>query len=140
MSRPDANEARSRPAEDGEGQELPRWPADWRELLPLHRWLWFERLWQDTCRLRLRYRLPIRAGWWEDGIQVEALATLAAWVERYDCGEWEDPPGKLALLYDLERLSILLRDGNQAFHPERDHPAFVGYLSEVGAEPPPSRR
>jgi hypothetical protein len=50
---------------------------------------------------------PLRSGWWEDPVQVEALAALAAWVERYDSGEWDDPPGKLALLYDLERLAAL---------------------------------
>ena len=41
---------------------------------------------------------------WEQPIQVEALAALAAWVERYDSGEWDDPPGKLSLLYDVERV------------------------------------
>ncbi len=129
MSWPDADQ-------EGDGQELPGWPAGWRELQPLQRWLWFERLWQDTCRLRDRYRLPIRAGWWEDHIQVEALAALAAWVEGYDSGEWEDPPGKLALLYDLERIGALLRDGGEPFHPDRDRARFVHYLSGLGCQPP----
>ena len=53
--------------------------------------------------LRERYRLGLRSGWWEDAIQVEAIAALAAWIDRYDTGEWDDPPGKLNLLYDLER-------------------------------------
>jgi hypothetical protein len=37
-------------------------------------------------------------------MQVEALAALGAWVERYDACEWDDPPGKLSLLYDRERV------------------------------------
>ena len=61
--------------------------------------------------------LPVRSWWWENPIQVEALAALAAWVERYDSGEWDDPPGKLALLYDLERVAAMLRDGNDPFYP-----------------------
>jgi hypothetical protein len=56
---------------------------------------WFEDLWLDVCRLRERYTLPVRSRWWENPIQVEALAALAAWVERYDSGEWDDPPGNL---------------------------------------------
>ena len=63
--------------------------------------LWWEQLWADVCALRGRYRLSLRSGWWEDQVQVETLAALAAWVERYDSGEWDDPPGKLALIYDL---------------------------------------
>jgi hypothetical protein len=46
--------------------------------------------------------------------QFEALAALAAWVARYDSGEWDDPPGKLALLYDLERVRELVR-GHEPF-------------------------
>ncbi|MGH2858351.1 MAG: hypothetical protein ACRDMJ_12825, partial [Solirubrobacteraceae bacterium] len=81
--------------DDGTG----RWPLTWRGLLPRERWLWFEHLWSDVCALRERYRLAVRSGWWEDEVQVEALAALAAWVDRFDSGEWDDPPGKLALLY-----------------------------------------
>jgi hypothetical protein len=58
-------------------------------------------------------------------VQVEALAALSAWVERYDSGEWDDPPGKLALLFDLERVAVLLRDGGDPFHPDRDRLAFA---------------
>jgi hypothetical protein len=87
--------------------------------------------------LRERYRLAIRSGWWENDVQLEALAALAAWVSRYDSGEWDDPPGKLALLYDLERVAVLLRDGLDPFHPERDRPAFVNYLVDLGCQPPP---
>jgi hypothetical protein len=114
-----------------------RWPLDWQGLYPKERWMWFEQLWSDVCALRKRYRLPVRSGWWEDQIQVEALAALAAWVERYDSSEWDDPQGKLALLYDLEQLSALLRDGSDPFHPDRDRMAFARYLIDVGCQPPP---
>ena len=93
--------------------------------------VWFEDLWLDTCRLRRRYLLPIRTGWWENPVQVEALAALAAWAERYDSGEWDDPPGKLALLYDLERVAALLRDGNDPFSPDSDRASFRRFLDEL---------
>jgi hypothetical protein len=113
-----------------------RWPLASTNLLPRERWRWWEQLWTDAARLRSRYRLPLRSGWWEDQVQVEALAALAAWVERYDGGEWDDPPGKLALLYDLERVAALLRDGGEPFHPDRDRPAFARYLIDAGCKPP----
>jgi hypothetical protein len=119
--------------------ESRRWPLHWRGLYPRERWLWFEQLWADACMLRERYRLGLRAGWWEDELQVEALAALAAWVHLYDCGEWDDPPGKLALLYDVERVASLLRDGMDPFHPDRDRIAFVAYLVEIGCQPPRGR-
>ena len=81
--------------------------------------------------------LALRSGWWEDQVQVEALAALSAWVERYDSGEWDDPPGKLALLFDLERVAVLLRAGGEPFHPDRDRLAFVGHLIDLGCQPPP---
>ena len=117
-----------------------RWPLTWVSLLPHERWLWFEQLWSDVCMLRERYRLALRSAWWEDQVQVEALAALAAWVERYDSGEWDDPPGKLGLLFDLERVAALLRDGHQPFAPVRDRASFTEYLVEIGAQPPPGRR
>jgi hypothetical protein len=123
----------------GEGWEEPdgrRWPLDWRGLYPRERWLWWEQLWTDVCSLRLRYRLAIRAGWWEDQIQVETLAALAAWVQRYDSGEWDDPAGKLALLYDLDRIALLLRDGDKPFHADRDRLAFARHLIDLGCQPP----
>jgi hypothetical protein len=113
-----------------------RWPLDWRGLYPRERWLWFEQLWCDVCMLRERYRLAVRAGWWENEIQLEALAALAAWVTRYDSGEWDDPPGKLALLYDLERISSLLRDGIDPFDPRRDRAAFERHLVDLGCQVP----
>jgi hypothetical protein len=125
------------PEHDFDGDETIRWPLTWRALYPRERWLWFERLWTDVCQLRDRYRLSVRSGWWEDEVQVEALAALAAWTERYDSGEWDDPPGKLSLLFDLERISTLLRDGLDPFHPDRDRPAFLAHLLSVGCQPPP---
>jgi hypothetical protein len=113
-----------------------RWPLTWHGLYPRERWLWFEQLWSDACMLRDRYRLTIRSDWWEDQIQVEALAALAAWTARYDSGEWDDPPGKLALLFDLERVAALLRDGRDPFHPDRDRQAFERHLAELGCQPP----
>jgi hypothetical protein len=109
----------------------------WRGLAPEARWAWFSRLWEDVIALRLRYRLAVRAGWWADERQLEALAALAAWVERYDCGEWDDPPGKLSLLFDLERVAATLREGADPFHPERDRAAFEAHLLTLGCRPPP---
>jgi hypothetical protein len=119
-----------------DGCTSPRWPLDWRGLYPRERWMWFERLWSDVCALRERYGLAIRSGWWEHPIQVEALAALAAWVSRYDSGEWDDPPGKLALLHDLERIGAILRDGADPFHPDRDRLAFARHLIDLGCQPP----
>ena len=98
---------------------------------------WFEDLWLDVCRLRERYMLPVRTSWWENPLQVETLAALAAWVERYDSGEWDDPPGKLSLLFELERLQTLLRDGNEPFVPGRDSGLFTQHLTRLGCQPPP---
>jgi len=92
---------------------------------------WFERLWLDVCALHRRYELRVESHWWERPLQVETLATFAAWVERYDSGEWDDPPGKLALLYDLERVSALLRDGGDPFYADRDRPAFDRFLELI---------
>jgi hypothetical protein len=113
-----------------------RWPLDWRSLYPRERWLWWEQLWMDVCALRDRYRLPVRSDWWEDSIQVEALA---AWTDRYDTGEWDDPPGKLALLYELERVAALLREGSEPFHPSRDREAFLAHVDATGAQRPTGR-
>ena len=72
-----------------------------------------EQLWSDVCALRVRYRFAVRSEWWDDQVPVETMAALAAWVERYDSRKWDDPPGKLALLYDLERVAALLREGSR---------------------------
>lgn len=114
-----------------------RWPMAPDDLLPRERWLWWEQLWSDACALRVRYRLAVRSGWWENQVQAEALAALAAWVERYDSGEWDDPPGKLALLYDLDRVAMLLRDGTEPFHPDRDRLPFARFLIDAGCQPAP---
>jgi hypothetical protein len=98
---------------------------------------WFEDLWLDVCRLRERYQLPVRTLWWENPLQVETLAALAAWVERYDSGEWDDPPGKLALLYDLDRVAVMLRDGNDPFYPDRDRPSFKRFLAMLSGQHDP---
>ena len=123
-----------------EPEELARaWPLTWRVLEPRARWLWFEALWDDVCLLRERYRLMVRSGWWEDEVQVEALAAVVAWTERYDSGDWDDPPGKLALLYDLQRVGELLRPGLEPFSPGRDRAKFRQYLLDLGCEPPSPR-
>lgn len=128
--------------ERGDELEKPtsrRWPLDWRGLYPRERWLWFEQLWSDVCVLvlRERYRPPIRCDWWEDHIQVEALAAVSARVDRYDSGEWDDPPGKLSLLFDLERVATLLKDGSEPFCPE-PRPDRVRPLADRSGRPAPT--
>jgi hypothetical protein len=54
-----------------------------------------------------------------------------------DSGEWDDPPGKLSLLYDLERVRELIR-GSEPFHPDRDRAAFSRFLIDAGCQPPPA--
>jgi hypothetical protein len=135
----DGDNERWEPDGAWDAQPSGRWPLDWRGLYPRERWIWFEQLWSDACMLRTRYRLALRSGWWEDQVQLEALAAFAAWVARYDTGEWDDPPGKLALLYDLERVAALLRDGLDPFDPDRDRGAFATYLVDIGCRPPPAR-
>ncbi|MBV9337014.1 MAG: hypothetical protein JO243_14100 [Solirubrobacterales bacterium] len=102
---------------DGWGREpgIRRWPLHWEGLYPRERWLWFEQLWSDACSLQRRYHLPLRSNWWADQVQVETLAALAALVERHDSGEWDDPPGKLALLCDLERVAHILKPAPSHF-------------------------
>lgn len=116
----------------GGSTEDQTWPLDWHGLEPADRRLWFERLWLDVCSLHVRYQLKLRSGWWERGVQLEALAALCAWVSRYDSGTWDDPPGKLALLYDLERVAALLRDGAEPFRPAHDRLAFTSFLRQIG--------
>ena len=54
---------------------------------------------------------------------------------RYDSGEWDDPPGKLALLYDIERVRQLVR-GQDPFDPNRDRAAFCRFLIDAECQPP----
>jgi len=122
-------------SEVGADDERP--PMTWHGLAPRRRWEWFDRLWSEVCVLRERYRLSVRSGWWADELQVEVLAAFAAWVARYDTGEWDDPAGKLALLFDLERVAAALRDGVTPFDPDHDRPAFEQHLVLLGCRPPP---
>jgi hypothetical protein len=124
--------------EDGDEPRLAeqRWPMAPTHLLPLERWLWWEQLWSDVVMLRRRYRVVPAKDWWEDDARVEALSALVAWVARYDSGEWDDPPGKLALLYDLERVRGLVR-GQEPFDPARDHAAFARFLVDAGCQAQP---
>jgi hypothetical protein len=115
-----------------------RWPLAPVHLLPRERWLWWEQLWSEVIMLAGRYRMRPGNDWWEDSTHVEALAALAAWVARYDSGEWDDPPGKLALLCDLERIRELVR-GQEPFDPRRDRAAFCQFLVDTGCQPPPGR-
>ncbi len=109
---------------------------DWRSVPKEERWIWWEGLWLEVCGLRVRYELPIRYGWWEHPVQLETLAALVAWTGAYDDGEWDDAPGKLSLLLDLERIGDLLRDGNDPFYPERHRDAFEDHLKGIGCGPP----
>jgi hypothetical protein len=124
--------------DEPDGADDGRWPMVWHGLAPGARWRWFERLWSDVCSLSARYRLSVRSEWWADELQVEVLAAFAAWVQRYDSGEWDDPPGKLALLFDLERVAAALRDGVDPFNAERDRPTFERHLRLLGCRPPPN--
>lgn len=115
-----------------------RWPMAPLHLLPRERWLWWEQLWTEVIMLGRRYRFSPCEDWWENGTQVEALAALAAWVGRYDSGEWDDPPGKLALLYDIQRVRELV-PAQEPFDPDRDRGAFRRFLIDTGCQPPPGR-
>lgn len=120
-----------------------RWPLAYHGLYPRERWLWFEQLWNDVCHLQQRYNLPVRSGWWEDHLEIEALAALAAWIARYDSGEWDDPPGKLSLLFDLDRVARLLGEGDdedrrRAFDQGADLLGFTRHLIKLGCTPPPA--
>jgi hypothetical protein len=110
------------------------WRLDWRELSPAARAIWWDQLWDDAIKLRDRYRLVLRSAWWEDDIQVEALAALAALVSGYETGAWNDPVSKLQLLFDLDRIRGLLHAGQDVFDAARDRPAFNAYLLSIASE------
>jgi hypothetical protein len=78
------------------GPERPRWPMPPNDLLSRERWLFWEQLWPDLNWLSRRYRIRLGDRWWEDDVQVETLVPVAARVERYDSGEWDDQPGARA--------------------------------------------
>ena len=105
--------------------------VDWRALPPAQRRAWWDHIWSATVRLAGRYRLALRSGWWQDQIQVEALAAFICWLELYDSGANADPTGKVQLLWELERLRGLLRAGEHAFHPGRDRDAFDRYVDRT---------
>jgi hypothetical protein len=127
---------------DDEQEEPRAWPLTWRQLGARERWVWFEQLWVDVLELRERYALPLRRGWWEIDLHVEALAALAAWVARFDGGDWDDPQMKLELLHEIGRLGTLLGralEGSDPFHPDRDRMAYARHAVEVrGAQLPPN--
>ena len=139
--RPDPADDGQEDGEDGEALDqaiVDRRVLSWRQLTrDRGRHNWWQVLWLDVCGLRTRYGLPVRSRWWEDELQVEALAALAAWVARYDSGDWEDPPGKLSLLFELERVESLLRDGSDPFNPRRDRPGFDRHLERLGCAEEP---
>ena len=108
--------------------------GNWRELIEPERREWWQDLWLDTLALAQRYRLPLRSGWWEDSLQVEALAAFCAWVRLYDSGTYNDPDGKLRVLWQLEQLKAVLRPGERAFDPKRDHESYERHLSAICAD------
>jgi hypothetical protein len=112
--------------------------VDWRELPPGQRRAWWEHLWHGTIALAKRYRLALRASWWEDSIQVEALAAFICWARMYDTGANSDPTGKIQLLWELERLRSLLRAGEEPFDPARDRNQFDRYIATVTLPAPSS--
>jgi hypothetical protein len=123
-------------SEDRELAVGQQWPMAPTHLLARERWLWWEQLWSDVEMLGNRYRVRPGNDWWEHRVKVEALAALAAWVARYDSGEWDDPSGKLALLYDLERVGELIK-GSEPFDATGDRAAFDRFLIDSGCQPPP---
>lgn len=102
----------------------------WRGLEPGPRWDWFQQLYAAAAHLDRRYRLGLRSGWWEDDVQIELLAALAAWVGMFDYGNWTDPEGKARLILQLPSFREALRGGAQVFEPDSDHPRFAGYLRD----------
>jgi hypothetical protein len=60
-------------------------------------------------------------------------------VARYDSGECHDPHGKLAPLYDIERVRGLVR-GQEPFDRRRDLGAFCRFLVHTGCQPALNRR
>jgi hypothetical protein len=104
----------------------------WEGLDPGEQRRWWEELWTQATALSARYRLALRSGWWEDAVQVELLATLAAWVGLFDSGAWTDPPSKMQLLFELDRVRGMLRGGEHMLHAARDRDAFEQHLEKLG--------
>jgi hypothetical protein len=111
--------------------------SGWRGLEPEQRWEWFQALYHQAAHLDRRYRLGLRAGWWEDDVQVEILGALGAWVAMFDYANWTDPEGKARLILQLPAVRELLRGGAQQFHPDHDRETFEQHLLERrGCEQP----
>lgn len=105
--------------------------VDWRALPPAQRRAWWELIWRGAVCLSERYRLALRSRWWEDAVQVEALAAFDCWLRLYDTGAETDPTGKLQLLWELERLRGALRGGDHAFDKTRDRAAFERHVTRI---------
>ena len=109
-----------------------RWPLAATGLLPRERWLWWEQLWSDVIGLGKRSHRSTGGRTVRRSRRSRAgRAGSAVRLRRMD-----DPPGKLALLFDLERVHGLVR-GAEPFHPDRDRAAFVRFLVDTGCQPPP---
>jgi hypothetical protein len=102
----------------------------WRGLEPAQRCDWFQQLYAAAAHLDRRYRLGLRSGWWEDDVQIELLAALAAWVGMFDYANWTDPEGKARLLLQLPSFRELLRGGAQTFEPDGDRERFEQHVRE----------
>lgn len=102
----------------------------WRGLEAAQRWEWFQQLYVAAGHLDQRYRLGLRSGWWEDDVQVELLAALAAWIAMFDYASWSDPEGKARLLLQLPSFREVLRGGAQTFDPDGDRERFEQQLRE----------
>jgi hypothetical protein len=102
----------------------------WRGLEATQRWEWFQQLYATAAHLDRRYRLGMRSGWWEDELQVELVAALAAWVGMFDYASWSDPEGKARLLLQLPSFREAFRGGAQTFEPDGDRQRFEQHLRE----------
>jgi hypothetical protein len=107
----------------------------WRGLEPEQRWAWWQQLYEHATHLTARYRLGLRTGWWEDNMQTELLAALAAWVGMFDYGNWTDPEAKARLLSQLEDARRVFRGGAQTFEAGRDRSVFEKHLRHLGCRP-----
>jgi hypothetical protein len=73
----------------------------------------------------------LRSAWWEDDIQVETLAAVAALVSGYDTDAWVT--AKLQLLHDLDRIREPFRVGENVSDAKRDRESFVQHLLGLAA-------
>ena len=98
-------------------------------------WQWYDELWKEVVELSERYSIPVRTLWWKEAVIVETLAAFAAWVRGYDSETWDDPSGKLSLLFDLPRIRAVVRTGRERFDPATDRARFEDHLDRLGAFP-----